>query len=77
MRYIVLPVITHRNIMSYAVIDTATGARVRSYDCELWANHEAKELNTSQTRPEVRRRRLGIVEWYLSVRDKKKRREGI
>ncbi len=44
-RYIVTPILSPRNIPYYVVTDTATGQRVRAYDCELWARHEAKELN--------------------------------
>lgn len=46
-RFIAVAALTPRNIPEYYVIDTATGQRVRAYDCELWARHEAKELNRS------------------------------
>lgn len=75
-RYIVLPMLTHQNIPTYVIIDSATGERVRSYDCELWAQHEADALNGAQSRPEAPRRRLSIVDWYLSMRNRKGVRKG-
>lgn len=75
-RYIVLPVLTHQNIPTYVIVDSATGERVRSYDCELWAQHEADALNGSQSRPEGSGRRSGIIDWYLSMRNGKRARNG-
>ena len=37
---------TARNIPVYVVIDTATGKQAAEYDCPLWAESKAKELNS-------------------------------
>ena len=37
---------TARNVPVYVVIDTATGDQVAEYDCPLWAENKAKELNS-------------------------------
>ena len=44
-RYIVLASLDPRNIPSYYIVDTADNSRVRCYDCELWARHEADRMN--------------------------------
>ena len=44
-RYVVLASLDPRNIPSYYVVDTADNSRVRCYDCELWARHEADRMN--------------------------------
>ena len=44
-RYIVLASLDHRNIPSYYIVDTADNSRVRCYDCEAWAEHEARRMN--------------------------------
>ena len=44
-RYIVLASLDPRNIPRYYVVDTADNSRVRCYDCELWAEHEARRMN--------------------------------
>ena len=44
-RYIVLASLDHRNIPSYYIVDTSDNSRVRCYDCELWAEHEARRMN--------------------------------
>lgn len=44
-RYIVLPTIDPRGVPSYYIVDTADNSRVRRYDCELWAKHEARRMN--------------------------------
>ena len=44
-RYIVLASLDPRNIPRYYVVDTADNSRVRCYDCELWARHEAERMN--------------------------------
>ena len=44
-RYIVLASLDHRNIPSYYIVDTSDNSRVRCYDCELWARHEADRMN--------------------------------
>ena len=44
-RYVVLASLDHRNIPSYYIVDTSDNSRVRCYDCELWARHEADRMN--------------------------------
>ena len=44
-RYIVLASLDYRGIPSYYIVDTADNSRVRCYDCELWARHEADRMN--------------------------------
>ena len=44
-RYIVLPTIDPRGVPSYYIVDTADNSRVRRYDCQVWAEHEARRMN--------------------------------
>ena len=44
-RYIVLPTIDPRGVPSYYIVDTADNSRVRRYDCQTWAEHEARRMN--------------------------------
>lgn len=44
-RYIVLAFLDHRNIPSYYIVDTSDNSRVRRYDCQVWAEHEARRMN--------------------------------
>ena len=44
-RYVVLASLDPRNIPSYYIVDTSDNSRVRRYDCELWAEHEARRMN--------------------------------
>lgn len=44
-RYIVLASLDPRNIPSYYIVDTADNSRVRRYDCQVWAEHEARRMN--------------------------------
>ena len=44
-RYVVLASLDFRGIPSYYIVDTADNSRVRCYDCELWAEHEARRMN--------------------------------
>ena len=44
-RYIVLPAIDPRGVPSYYIVDTADNSRVRRYDCQPWAEHEARRMN--------------------------------
>lgn len=44
-RYIVLASLDFRGVPSYYIVDTADNSRVRCYDCELWARHEADRMN--------------------------------
>ena len=44
-RYVVLASLDLRGIPSYYIVDTADNSRVRCYDCELWAEHEARRMN--------------------------------
>lgn len=44
-RYIVLASLDHRNIPSYYIVDTSDNSRVRRYDCQAWAEHEARRMN--------------------------------
>ena len=49
-RYVVLASLDPRNIPRYYVVDTADNSRVRCYDCELWAEHEARRMNGDTAR---------------------------
>ena len=44
-RYIVLTSLDPRNIPSYYIVDTSDNSRVRRYDCQAWAEHEARRMN--------------------------------
>ena len=44
-RYIVLPTIDPRGIPSYYIVDTSDNSRARRYDCQAWAEHEARRMN--------------------------------
>lgn len=44
-RYVVLASLDPRGIPSYYIVDTADNSRVRCYDCEMWARHEAERMN--------------------------------
>ena len=44
-RYIVLPTIDPRGVPSYYIVDTSDNSRVRRYDCQVWAEHEARRMN--------------------------------
>lgn len=44
-RYIVLPTIDPRGVQSYYIVDTSDNSRVRRYDCQAWAEHEARRMN--------------------------------
>ena len=44
-RYVVLASLDPRNIPSYYIVDTSDNSRVRRYDCQVWAEHEARRMN--------------------------------
>ena len=44
-RYIALPSLDFRGVPSYYIVDTSDNSRVRCYDCEMWARHEAERMN--------------------------------
>ena len=44
-RYIVIASLDFRGVPSYYIVDTADNSRVRCYDCELLARHEADRMN--------------------------------
>ena len=44
-RYIVLASLDFRGIPSYYIVDTSDNSRVRRYDCQAWAEHEARRMN--------------------------------
>jgi len=44
-RYIVLASLDFRDIPSYYIVDTSDNSRVRRYDCQAWAEHEARRMN--------------------------------
>lgn len=56
-RYVVLASLDPRNIPSYYIVDTSDNSRVRRYDCELWAEHEARRMNGD------REEERGFWEW--------------
>lgn len=46
-RYKAKPEMTKNGMLIYAVVDTITGEWKHVYDCFLWAEKKAKELNTN------------------------------
>ena len=44
-RYVVLASLDPRGIPSYYIVDTSDNSRVRRYDCQAWAEHEARRMN--------------------------------
>lgn len=44
-RYVVLASLDHRNAPTYYIVDTSDNSRVRRYDCQAWAEHEARRMN--------------------------------
>ena len=44
-RYVVLASLDFRGIPSYYIVDTSDNSRVRCYDCQAWAEHEARRMN--------------------------------
>lgn len=47
LRYVVIPKLDARGILSYAVTDTATGEIKNTRDCMLWAERDAERLNSA------------------------------
>ena len=45
MRFKAIPEKTKNRSLVYVVIDTLTGEWKHVYDCFLWADHKAKEMN--------------------------------
>lgn len=60
-RYVVLASLDPRNIPRYYIVDTSDNSRVRCYDCELWAEHEARRMNGD------RETERGFWEWLKNV----------
>jgi hypothetical protein len=52
-RYKAIPETTTHRALVYVVIDTLTGEWKHVYDCFLWAEKKADELNRSQARERV------------------------
>jgi len=44
-RYKAVPETTNNRRLVYVVIDTLTGEWMHVYDCFLWAEHKAEEMN--------------------------------
>ena len=44
-RSVVLASLDPRGIPSYYIVDTSDNSRVRRYDCQAWAEHEARRMN--------------------------------
>lgn len=44
-RYKAVPETTYKRGLVYVVIDTLTGEWMHVYDCFLWAEHKAEEMN--------------------------------
>lgn len=44
-RYKAVPETTNNRRLVYVVIDTITGEWMHVYDCFLWAEHKAEEMN--------------------------------
>ena len=44
-RYKAVPETTKHRSLVYVVVDTLTGEWKHVYDCPLWADHKAEELN--------------------------------
>ena len=49
-RYVVLASLDFRGIPSYYIVDTSDNSRVRRYDCQAWAEHEARRMNGDRER---------------------------
>ena len=60
-RYIVQAKVNGRGIPIYVVIDSATGNWEAVRDCQLWAEHKAKDLN---------KQAAGGREWVGKIRQK-------
>lgn len=58
-KYIVLPILSPRNIPYYIVTDTSTGKGVEGYGCETWARHRADALNREENADDKSKRGLG------------------
>ena len=50
MRYKAIPETTYKRGLVYVVIDTLTGEWMHVYDCFLWAEHKAEEMNNDWER---------------------------
>lgn len=59
MRYKAVPAKDRHGYLCYYVVDTETGERVRCYDCFLWAEHEARELNENEVYTKRTNREIG------------------
>lgn len=51
-RYKAVPETTNNRRLVYVVIDTITGEWMHVYDCFLWAEHKAEEMNKGVTKNE-------------------------
>ena len=51
-RYKAVPETTKKRSLVYVVIDTATNKWMHVYDCFLWAEDKAREMNEKQKRME-------------------------
>ena len=58
-RYKAIPETTYKRSLVYVVIDTLTGEWMHVYDCFLWAEKKAEEMNaTSQRAAETARKEV-------------------
>ena len=51
-RYKAVPETTNNRRLVYVVIDTLTGEWMHVYDCFLWAEHKAEEMNIEDIKNE-------------------------
>ena len=58
-RYKAIPETTYKRSLVYVVIDTLTGEWIHVYDCFLWAEHKARELNENEVYTERTDRETG------------------
>ena len=58
-RYKAIPEKTKNRSLVYVVIDTLTGEWKHVYDCPLWAEHKARELNENEVYTERTDRETG------------------
>ena len=67
-RYKVRPVPTPHG-PTYIIVDTATGERVRAYDCQIWAEHEADAMNGHSDRLRAPRLSRSMTKWLSACAD--------
>ncbi len=74
-RYKVRPVPTPHG-PTYIIVDTATGERVRAYDCQIWAEHEADAMNGHFDRMRAPRLSRSMADWLSCLASGKTTQRG-